>query len=379
LEKVVLLTHEFPPFAGGVATYCEELALACCRLGIPVEVWTLGSPEEHTSPWPFPVRRFGGRTSLRIKDLVRLAAGVTSGMRKEGRGALWLVASYGAQQAWLFLSGLGLTSGRPWVPVFHGSELLRYRRYPWLRGRFSQTPPPVRVGVVSQFVGNLFRGLYPELFDRTECVLAPGAPRERMRELLAVQKPPPQEGSPLSVLTLARLHPRKGQLEVARALACLPKSLREQVRYMVGGKGDKGYLAYLQGFCRQQGITLEYLGRVPEEELSAVYLACDIFAMASRQLPTSVEGLGLAYLEAALYGKPAVGYCSGGVPEAVIHKKTGLLVPEGDFRALGHAIEELLSSPELRGKLGRQAKAHALGFRWETTAKALLFGREIHA
>jgi glycosyltransferase involved in cell wall biosynthesis len=91
--------------------------------------------------------------------------------------------------------------------------------------------------------------------------------------------------------------------------------------------------------------------------------------MTSRTLPKSVEGFGITYLEAGFHGKPVVGYRSGGTAEAVVDGETGLLVEEGDVPALAKALQQLVTEPALRQRLGEGGRRHTGQFSWDTTAR----------
>jgi len=82
-------------------------------------------------------------------------------------------------------------------------------------------------------------------------------------------------------------------------------------------------------------------------------------------LPTRNEAFGLVYQEAAAAGVPAIGTRHNAVPEIVRDGETGLLVPVGDRDALVAALDRLISSPALRERLGRRARAYV-----EQTASA---------
>ena len=68
--------------------------------------------------------------------------------------------------------------------------------------------------------------------------------------------------------------------------------------------------------------------------------------------PALAEGLGVATLKAAAAGVPVVGFSAGGLPEAVVHGETGLLVPAEDISALSDAIATLMDEDQLRQQLG---------------------------
>jgi glycosyltransferase involved in cell wall biosynthesis len=75
--------------------------------------------------------------------------------------------------------------------------------------------------------------------------------------------------------------------------------------------------------------------------------------------PSLLEGFGLVYVEAGMYGVPSVAYRVGGVPEAVLDRQTGILVDAGDIDALRKALIELRHDAELRQTLGDAARRRA--------------------
>jgi glycosyltransferase involved in cell wall biosynthesis len=77
--------------------------------------------------------------------------------------------------------------------------------------------------------------------------------------------------------------------------------------------------------------------------------------MASIQLRGDVEGFGTVFLEAGLFRKASVGTSSGGIVEAILDGKTGLLAPPGNIPALKEAMQRLLDDPAQRRRLGQAA------------------------
>jgi phosphatidylinositol alpha-1,6-mannosyltransferase len=65
-----------------------------------------------------------------------------------------------------------------------------------------------------------------------------------------------------------------------------------------------------------------------------------------------VEGLGIVFLEASATGLPVVAGDSGGAPEAVRHRETGLVVDGGNVEEIAAALIELLANPDQARKLG---------------------------
>jgi glycosyltransferase involved in cell wall biosynthesis len=86
-------------------------------------------------------------------------------------------------------------------------------------------------------------------------------------------------------------------------------------------------------------------------EWSDLWRAADIFV-----LPTRSEAFGTVFQEARAAGLPVVGTRVNAIPEIIEDGATGILVPPRDPHALAKAIATLLSSPELRNRLGAAAR-----------------------
>ena len=99
------------------------------------------------------------------------------------------------------------------------------------------------------------------------------------------------------------------------------------------------------------GVRQQRRVRAQTPEWIAAWRAADLFVM-----PTRNEAFGLVYREAAAAGLPAIGSRLNAVPEIIDDGVTGLLVNPGDIAALAHALEALITSAELRERLGRNAR-----------------------
>jgi glycogen(starch) synthase len=100
---------------------------------------------------------------------------------------------------------------------------------------------------------------------------------------------------------------------------------------------------------------VDFLGRVPD--VSATVNAATFVLMPSRW----EETFGLVALEAALLGRPVVATRVGALPEVVLDGETGLIVEREDAAGLAAAIASLLEDPERTRRMGRTARARALG------------------
>ncbi|MDJ0768706.1 MAG: glycosyltransferase family 4 protein [Ilumatobacter sp.] len=149
--------------------------------------------------------------------------------------------------------------------------------------------------------------------------------------------------------TLARLVEYKGVDKLIDAMDCEP--LADTI-LVVGGTGP--VLPQLEDQAASaEHVDARFVGRL--EDVGALFAACDLFA-----LPSRLEGFGLVYVEAAMYGVPSIATDVGGVSEAVRDGETGRLIRPDDVAALRSALVELRTDDELRARLGRAAEHRAV-------------------
>lgn len=99
------------------------------------------------------------------------------------------------------------------------------------------------------------------------------------------------------------------------------------------------------------GLPATFLGRVPFDEMAAIYARHDVFAW-----PAIDEPYGLVFLEAQASGLPVIGSDARGVPDIVAAGETGLLPPSGDPAAFRDALVTLMCDAERRETMGRAAR-----------------------
>ena len=99
----------------------------------------------------------------------------------------------------------------------------------------------------------------------------------------------------------------------------------------------------------------------------------DVWQLVDLQVHASLfDSLPNAILEGMALGVPAVVTSVGGIPDAVEHEKTGLVVPPGDPEALAQALLQLLNNPREAIEMGKAAKArHTARYTAESMAKSL--------
>lgn len=369
--KILMLTSEFPPVNGGIATYVREIACSATRLGATVTVYGPDygvATHAEDRRLPFEVRRYSGGLHSR-RDLpakVALARRVIA------------ESDYDIVHAadWPFFIPLALARGRTdarLVMTVHGTEInetqAREKRLAiWLAGVFG---PRTEIAANSAYTHNLFRDRFNVPAEQVRTVhlgvsefwFGPRAPRAITRADLGLR----DDG--VTMVTVARLTRRKGHLATVAALNALPPSVREKITWLViGPEGEADYVRELKAAIAASGCDIRLLGALPSQQIRDIYGGCDFFCLTGNWDPTGrVEGFGLVFLEAAAAGLPSVATDVGGVADAVLHNQTGLLV-KPDTEAIAAALAEMVNDGVKRISLGRRAATRARHMSWERCA-----------
>jgi phosphatidylinositol alpha-1,6-mannosyltransferase len=354
---------------GGIATFTEEIARASAGLGYNIEVWAQSAPATIERPdWPFRLRRLPLKGTHDVWCQAQLARELIR-HRRELRHATVYLPEPGPMMTMMLLQFFHAFRPRRLVLTFHGSEILKFTRNPlrrWLTGQLIRRA--TRISTLTHYTQELLVAHFPAAAEKI--FLTPGA----LRSDFAVVPPKPATArKKIVILTVGRLHPRKGQLLTLQALQTLAPDVRSRVEYwVVGGQSKGNYEPQLRAAAAEKpDLAVRFFGNIPDEELSDLYDRADIFAMTSLNLEQSVEGFGLVYLEAAAHGLPVVAHDVGGVSEAVREGVTGLLVPPHRPAQLSAAFEKLIHDEPLRRKLGAAGRDWATRNCWKESAAAL--------
>jgi phosphatidyl-myo-inositol dimannoside synthase len=370
--SLILVTHEFHPHRGGIAVYAAEMARAAHELNYRVEVWAPALPAGVVEPaWPFQVRRLSLSGDHSLRSQWCMARELIANADRLNDATLY-IPEPGPFLAMLLLQYFDTIRPARLMLTFHGSEIQRLasrRRLRWSTNHL--LAKATRISVVSVYARQLLERNFPSSAEKV--VVTPGALRPDLR--LQQSSPTALPGAKTVILTVARLNPRKGQLEVINALKALPPAARASLEYwLVGAHGKENYDSLLAAAAATADFPVKFLGDIPDDQLGAIYAQASIFAKTSMPHKHSVEGFGLVYLEAGAHGLPLVAHAIGGVPEAVVDGVTGLLVEPGDTAALTEVFARLLADAHLRRRFGEAARIRALGRTWRDSAIAL-FGQ----
>jgi glycosyltransferase involved in cell wall biosynthesis len=292
---------------------------------------------------------------------VRHTAGFTSLNRLIGRLAPDLVVSNSEQ---LFVGGMAAARlGIPHVKIFHALTFAwRLGRWPRLMRTWLAilTRSSDRIVAVSD---TLAKALADGGVPAGKVSIAPNPiPVARLaaesRVPLPAELAARLEGAGPILLNVGRICPLKGQDQLVRALPII-KRKRPGLRCIFAGMvgADSGlekageYQRGLVELVRREGVeeNVVFLGEV--DCLPSLMRRADLYVHTSW-----TESFGRAVAESLACGTPAVVYDSGALSETV--GPGGLVVPVGDFAAMGEAVAALLSDDERRKRLAEAGKAH---------------------
>jgi glycosyltransferase involved in cell wall biosynthesis len=159
---------------------------------------------------------------------------------------------------------------------------------------------------------------------------------------------PPDPNRPITLGFVKWLLPKYGPDIAIEAFAQIHRQ-RPNTRLILAGRGSMQ--AQLEARVKQLNLTdsVQILGRVDHEKVPDLIRSFDIMLMPSIY---ESETFGVAAIEASACAVPVIASRVGGVPEAVLHNQTGLLVPPRDIAALATACITLIDDPTRRRQLG---------------------------
>jgi glycosyltransferase involved in cell wall biosynthesis len=165
-----------------------------------------------------------------------------------------------------------------------------------------------------------------------------------------------------TVLYLGRLQRYKRVDIVIRAIALL-RAAGLGVRLVIAGRGAER--ERLQRLVAELGIRdhVEFAGFVSDERKRELMRRSWVHALTS-----SKEGWGITNVEAAACGTATVASDAPGLRDSVRDGETGFLVPHGDVAAVADRLRRIVEDPQLRDRLGTQARVFAGRHSWDRSA-----------
>ncbi len=342
-----IVTQCFGPDLGGVEALMTGLADALAAAGERIEVFADRAHSAGPFARPYPVQRFG------------LVRPVRRRMKRQAIAAAAATHDFTGifADSWKSVEAIPPLDA-PIAVLAHGMELPRDaspRKAARIAAAFRRARTIVANSAYTAELARRFvNGGAPPIL-----VAPPPIPPQvepTPEALAAIDKLIAGRGPVLA--TLARLEPRKGVDATLRALPAILGAFPQAV-YLIGGAGPD--LVRLRRLAAAAGVakSAHFLGRVDEAHKAALLARADLFAMPTRREGNSVEGYGIAFIEAAWRGKAALAGRAGGASDAVIDGVTGLICDGDDDLAVLGALRRLLEDEALRKKLGAAAEKRA--------------------
>ena len=177
---------------------------------------------------------------------------------------------------------------------------------------------------------------------------------EKVESLLKIKTP--------RLITVSRFDKRKNHEKILMALRNL-KQIYPDIVYICIGHGDEE--ENIKSLVKELdlGAQVMFFKDIGDDLKNALIAKSNIFVMPSIIHKKSVEGFGIAYVEAAQYGIASLGGKDGGASDAIQHDKTGMICD-------GNSLDEIYSSLNLMIEnkkylqLGKNAKELSSKFTW---------------
>ncbi len=231
----------------------------------------------------------------------------------------------------------------PSILWLHGSDMhtVPHRCLQWMERNVSQ------VVTNSKFSANLLKtiGINKTKVSYLGVELDEFAPRKSSIKELAP-----------TIICVARLGHSKNHPRLLKVFEQLILKIPNANLWIVGDGPNRHEYESLVSEANKDNVI--FWGALPQEKIIELLNKAWLKVLLSEK-----EGLGVAFIEAQATALPCVASNVGGIPEVVENNKTGFLfdLSDVDFdRKVSEVIVNLLSNHELRGKMGKNARARAV-------------------
>lgn len=374
MKKILIITLEYPPQIGGIATYINDLASTLDSNKTIVLAPKMKNTEDSKERRMYSVIRkkllyakfFWPRWIPLIWHTWRI-------VKKENVELILvhhvLPVGYVAMLIKKFL-------GIPFLIFSHGTDLVAGTQSAWKKSMIARVgEASEQIIFNSESLKHRFLISLPKFKDKS-LVLYPCPASsfleepsndllEKLRNMYAL------DGKKI-ILTVSRFVDGKGFPHLLRMIPEILKEIPHLVWILIGDGPKREYIMDTIQKNNFQNIV-RYVGELPHDELREFYYLADLFVLLTHPDEGREEGLGLVFLEAAATGLPVVAGKSGGVEEAVLNSNTGILLDiyKGD-RAVISSIVDILRNKEFANTLGKNARERIMkDFVWEKQIRLL--------
>ena len=257
--------------------------------------------------------------------------------------SLWTAKKIGRKKSVLTLGGTWLF-GKPIE-----KPTLKKRLFRWVLRRAAYSADVVVI--YSKYMLPEIKYFLPNLREDRIRVIHNPVNIDRFKPGLS---PPPIMSDGLrTIFWVGRITEDKGVGDLIEAFKIVLEN-NGDIKLVIGGTTSSPYVESLKRKCVELNIKdkVIFTGGIPNEKVPNYMANCSIFVYPSR----GGEGIPRALLEAMACAAPVVATNVSGIPEAVEHMKTGLMVKPQDIQQLATAINTLLNDEKLAKNLGREAR-----------------------
>ena len=177
---------------------------------------------------------------------------------------------------------------------------------------------------------------------------------DKVESILKVKNP--------RLITVSRFDKRKNHEKIIMVLRNL-KQIYPDIVYICVGYGEEE--ENIKKLVKELDLETQvmFFKDISNDLKNALVAKSNIFVMPSIIHKKSVEGFGIAYVEAAQYGVPAIGGKDGGAADAIDHEKTGLICDGNSLDDIYSSINTILENKKYLA-YGKNAKEFAHKFQW---------------
>ncbi len=370
-EKIICITNDFGPRAGGIETFVIGLIERLPWGSVTVYTSQQGDTRGYDQQWQ---EKFGVKV-IRDKSKVLLPTPrVYRAVKKEivSQGIEKIFFGAAAPLA-IMAGGLRKAGAKEIVALTHGHEVWWAKIWPfnWAIGYIGRNVD--HLTYLGDFTRTQISRALSQKSISAMVKIAPGidtvhfapssaAPQLRQSLGLAEKK---------VIVSVGRLVHRKGQDFLIAALPAILQRHPDTHLLMVGEGPYRKKLEKLTSDLALQG-AITFIGRIQYADLPSYISTGDLFVMPSRSrlAGLEVEGLGIVYLEASACGLPVIAGKSGGAPDAVVEGVTGVTVDGRDSADISRAAISMLDDLDQARAMGARGREWVISnWGWETWAK----------
>jgi len=366
VEKILCVTNDFGPRAGGIETFVIGL-IERLPFG-SVIVYT--NAQENSAPYDHEwVEKFGVEVIRDKAKILLPTPGVAYCVNAIVRERNISTVFFGAAAPLGLLSrGLRKAGVQQIVALTHGHEVWWSKVWPFTLAMKSISRHVDHLTYLGEYTRSAIAQSITKEAATRMVKIAPGIDTDHFSPVDASQLRSELGLTEKKVIvSVGRLVHRKGQDVLIEAMPAIIKEVPEAHILMIG---EGPYRSYLENRVKALGLQerVTFIGRLQYADLPRYICAGDLFVMPSRSrlAGLEVEGLGIVYLEASACGLPVIAGISGGAPDAVLEGETGLVVDGRRKADVAAAVVELLLDSDRSKAMGIRGRQWIIKeWRWE--------------